>query len=999
MQCFSVPRDRVDALSCCMSTRSWIPPISELKTSGLSGALAGAKGAAKMSRKTLFLVYSLSWAMIFCAAWAIRLWHLDASDLTFDEAATYVVANRPFFDIISYLLGAVREHPPVFYLLMRPWMTIAGTSEYSLRFFAVCASLVGIALTARLARKLTKYTFIRDNLKLFIASVIPAVLLVVSPFEVYYARDARMYTLTIVWATLSSLLFLPLLFTEEPEKRPGWLALAALVLTNGLAVFTHYYLVLLIATQFVSLLLLRRWRAFLAWNAAHGLVGLLGVIWLLRSPGLSSSLSEAWGRFDPIWPTVGQLRRLLADVLFGPIKGVPWNLIYFWALLIGIGLLASWLRAFRSRSNSSGAASRRSSVWLTITALLPLILAYVMPEPPRSRFLIFLLPFAAVIVGQIPLVVRGVGKTVLVAGALAALAISILGVYGLPRTVRWIKSDYGHIVAAVSAHARPGDGVLFYGPWQEIQFRYYRPDEFPPITMVPPFAPPLLAPEEAAPVLEELMHTYRRLWVIPAAVDDVDPAHYAAGWLNTHAHPVWEMPGLSLYLPPSEDIQSAAPSGLVFGERLELTESVMDAQAVPAGEALLFTMTWTALEKLSGDVELDLSLVDERGYRWLQWQRIPGQWANPPSNWEPGEMFVDRQGVIVPQGAPPGRYWVRMAVVDRDSGEPLMPSERGDSLAQVNVDVTTFDVVEPISPPVTEGARDFEGPFMFESQDGTSGTLTLSGYDLSGLKFTQGNPVQLTLDWLAPLEPMQAPELSLQLQSHGGMLGSRVAPIMTQTSTLVPGYPAGQWLPGRIVSQPLVLTIPPDALPGRADIALAVNGPDGKTWSVDGDPWLTLGSLTIEERPFRRHVPDGVEAVQVDFSDLIGDSGDQISLNGYQVDGDARPGGQLDLTFVWRAGNQPQRIYSVFNHLLTPDGQPVAQADGWPQEGVVLTTQWRPGEYIEDHHTLEIPADAPPGPYLLVMGLYDAASGDRLQVSVNGKPQPHDQWQLSLGDE
>jgi hypothetical protein len=132
------------------------------------------------------------------------------------------------------------------------------------------------------------------------------------------------------------------------------------------------------------------------------------------------------------------------------------------------------------------------------------------------------------------------------------------------------------------------------------------------------------------------------------------------------------MPGLSLYLPPSEDIQSAVPAGLVFGESLELTESMMDAHAVPAGEALPFTLTWTALEKLSSDVELDLSLVDERDHRWLQWQRIPGQWANPPSNWEPGETFVDRQGVIVPQGAPPGRYWVRMAVVDRDSGEPLM---------------------------------------------------------------------------------------------------------------------------------------------------------------------------------------------------------------------------------------------------------------------------------------------------------------------------------------
>jgi len=989
-----------------MSTRSWIPPISALKTSGMSRALARTNGQANLSPRGRFLIYSFSWGLILWAAWAIRLWHLDASDLTFDEAATYVVANRPLFDILSYLLGAVREHPPVFYLLIRPWMMIAGTSEYSLRFFAVCASLVGTALTARLARKLARSTYIRDNPRLFFASGIPALILALSPFEVYYARDARMYTLTIVWATLSSLLFLPLLFDNKRGKWPKLTGLVALVLTNGLAVFTHYYLVLLIVTQFVSLLILRRWRAFLAWNAAHGLVGLLGVIWLLRSSGLSSSLTEAWGRFDLIWPTVGQLRRLLADVLFGPIKGAPWNLVYFWALLVAIGLSASWLRAFRSGSKTSGVASaagalRTNSVWLTITVLLPVVLAYVMPEPPRSRFLIFVLPFAALAVGQIPLALSGLRKTALVALALVTLVIATLGFYGLPRTVKWIKSDYGHVVATVSAHARSGDGVLFYGPWQEIPFRYYRPEKFPPITRLPPFAPPLLVPEEAEPVLQELMRTYRRLWVIPAAVEDVDPGHYVAGWLNTNAHPVWKTHGLSLYLPPSQGDLPDVPVDFVFGERLELEGVAVDAHDVPAGEALPFALTWSARENLSSDAQLDFSLLDEQGHRWLQWQSVPGHWANPPSHWEPGDKFVDRQGVIVPQGSPPGRYRIQMAVVDMDSGEPLKPAERGDSLAQVTVDLFAFDVVEPISPPVTEAASDFVGPFVFEAQDGTSETLTLGSYALNGLKFTQGNPIELTLDWLAPPRPIQEPELRLRLQqqSRSGLFGSQVTSIVTQTTALLPGYPVAQWSPGRTVSQPLVLTIPLDAAPGRADLVLAPYGPDGKPWSVDGDAWLTLGTLTIEERPFRRDLPDGVDRVQVDFADLIGDTGDQIALSGFHIDGDAQPGGRLHLTFAWRAVNQPNRIYSVFNHLLTLDGQPVTQADGWPQEGVVLTTQWRPGEYIKDRHTLEIPADAPPGPYLLIVGLYDAASGDRLQVSVNGQSLPHDQWQLPVGDE
>jgi hypothetical protein len=58
---------------------------------------------------------------------------------------------------------------------------------------------------------------------------------------------------------------------------------------------------------------------------------------------------------------------------------------------------------------------------------------------------------------------------------------------------------------------------------------------------------------------------------------------------------------------------------------------------------------------------------------------------------------------------------------------------------------------------------------------------------------------------------------------------------------------------------------------------------------------------------------------------------------------------------------------------------------------VVLTSQWRPGEYVQDSHTLEIPADAPPGPYLLAVGLYDAATEERLSASQNGHPLPADQ--------
>ncbi len=93
-------------------------------------------------------------------AWGLWLYHLSASDLTFDEAATYYVAHRPLLDILRYLLHATREHPPLYYLLIHLWMRAAGAGEFSLRVFSVGAGMLLIALTTALASRRSLLTWL-----------------------------------------------------------------------------------------------------------------------------------------------------------------------------------------------------------------------------------------------------------------------------------------------------------------------------------------------------------------------------------------------------------------------------------------------------------------------------------------------------------------------------------------------------------------------------------------------------------------------------------------------------------------------------------------------------------------------------------------------------------------------------------------------------------------------------------------------------------------------
>ena len=144
-----------------------------------------------------------------------------------------------------------------------------------------------------------------------------------------------------------------------------------------------------------------------------------------------------------------------------------------------------------------------------------------------------------------------------------------------------------------------------------------------------------------------------------------------------------------------------------------------------------------------------------------------------------------------------------------------------------------------------------------------------------------------------------------------------------------------------------------------------------------------------------RRLPAGLTPIQADF----GPDGNEVGLRGYRVEGTLQPGGQLHVTYAWYAKKRPAEIYAVFNHLMAADGAVAARADGWPQEGRMLTTQWQAGEYIEDSYTLVILPDAPPGPYTLYVGLYDAATNERQPAFQDNQRLPEDRVPIPLPNE
>ncbi len=123
--------------------------------------------------------------------------------------------------------------------------------------------------------------------------------------------------------------------------------------------------------------------------------------------------------------------------------------------------------------------------------------------------------------------------------------------------------------------------------------------------------------------------------------------------------------------------------------------------------------------------------------------------------------------------------------------------------------------------------------------------------------------------------------------------------------------------------------------------------------------------------------------------------GESISLLGYDLDEQVlRPGGELQLTLYWQAQQQPGASYKVFVHLVGPGGQIVAQYDGQPQSWGYPTNQWQAGEVVPDRIWLSLPGQLPAGPYTLLTGMYEEASGQRLPILQNGQRPPDDRLPL-----
>ena len=91
------------------------------------------------------------------------------------------------------------------------------------------------------------------------------------------------------------------------------------------------------------------------------------------------------------------------------------------------------------------------------------------------------------------------------------------------------------------------------------------------------------------------------------------------------------------------------------------------------------------------------------------------------------------------------------------------------------------------------------------------------------------------------------------------------------------------------------------------------------------------------------------------------------------------------VTLYWASVQPVSADYTVFTQLLGPDFQLHGQMDRQPLSGHWPTSRWQPDQKLVDKFVLNIDETAPAGDYVLLVGLYDGDTGQRLQATNNGQ--------------
>jgi mannosyltransferase len=351
---------------------------------------------------------------------------LTRPSLWVDETFTAKAVHENLFNPID-------QYHWLYYMLLKPWSLVAGTSEWAVRLPSVFAAMVACCLLVVLARRL----FDRR------VALVSGLFLATSPFLVKWSQQARSYSFVLTAGILATLLLLRAL---ERNSRGAW-ALYGLALSLVFAMQPVSAFVLVPAH--VVLVAPRR-RAVLP----HGLVApcvvvVLGVPWAFARV----KQTPAWDWLPR--PSVESAAKTLLEV-----SGVA-----------GLGVVLAVLGLVVLRRRSETGLGLFLGTWAFAPFALAFVVSFVKPIY-LDRYLITAAPAFALLAAVAFFALGSRWGSLLAGAVVVATALGLA--HGYTRgAAGWRGENWRDAVAAVRQRQDEAQAVVVVPWWAEPAATYY----------------------------------------------------------------------------------------------------------------------------------------------------------------------------------------------------------------------------------------------------------------------------------------------------------------------------------------------------------------------------------------------------------------------------------------------------------------------------------------------------------------------------------------------
>ena len=884
-------------------------------------------------------------ALILLGAFAVRLWRLDAQSLWHDEAWSVFSAYQPFAP--PGPRGSDPNAPFAFYTSLHLWMAAAGDSVWAMRYWSLLFGVITVAVTGRIAGRWFGHA----------AGLLAMLFVGASPILWVFSQEIRAY-IAMPLAALVLLLLVDALLRAigSRDSRPGTpqqigrigLTLLGIEL---LTLYAHNLSVPIVAwlnvTVVAALLLRRAIRPLAVWLAGQAALLVLYLPWLLSQQQTGGALNTP--------PALSPA--LLWDIWQSYFTGIK-------AMLGADPLLATLTAGFGALALTGALLAltrgRTQRLWLLLSqvALLPIFqLAIILAARIdfHPRYFIVGVPATLILTaagwaGQsgtntrsVPIitVIGHLRPALAAAAAILAIAIFVRMTAMLYSSPVYQHDDFRTIAARYAALGADDAVVIPYG-W-EPTLDYYRAKMGIRAAFIDV---PIHSP--ATVIIDRLLAEHRpgrrvellTWYQLPADMRGAYACFLEATGEAVDSLTVSGLHTQTFVLGAAPQRSETAPEPVDFPPLRLTGAEVITSGANRACAITRWTLTapteraWRAAFRVLNPLGWEIGAADTDLLTDAQL---------PTPLWEPGDTWTAFALLEIPPSAPPDAYPITATAYDALTRLPVrLPAMTGMTMAYAGGAAGSAVGAESLAPlDVAPGVR-----------------LLIPAEGFSGETLQPGDTLRLTLIW----EAMQG--FSAQIVLEGGnwqrMDVSQVTP------------PASDYPSERMSWH--ALRVPAEAS-GRATLRVAVNG--------EQPVWLADYPIAPVERRFDD--PGAVDGdVDLPADETVTFPGVGRLVRAAIPEGPIQAGQPFAVRLLWEALHTPEIAYTVFVHLRAPDGTIIAQSDRQPADGVRPTTGWIAGEYVQDAHRLTFNDAGYRGAASLVVGLYDPATGERVNLSGGG---------------